>query len=291
MESKSINTPLIVIAGETASGKTALALAMAQQFNGEIICADSRTVYRGMDIGSAKPGLAEQCLVKHYLLDISTVDKPINVSDFKILATKAIADITSRKKIPFLVGGSGLYIDAILFDYAFSGGPDFELRKQLEELSVEDLQAMLSAKGIPLPNNARNPRHLIRRIETGGAVRLSTRIRPDSLVIGLQLSKEELDRRIEKRTHAMMSSGIEAEARLLSQQYGWKYPSMQTIGYQEFEPYLRGESTLEEVETKITRHTIQYAKRQRTWFKRRSYMNYICNETEAVDLITSFLNK
>lgn len=291
MEPQSNDPPLIVILGETASGKTSLSLQLAQRFSGEIIAADSRTVYKGMDIGTAKPTLAEQEQVPHHLLDITTPDLPITAAQYKVLAQAAIADISGRGKIPFMVGGTGLYIDAVLFDFTFRQQSDPKERRKLQELSVEELQGRLQEAGIPLPLNERNPRHLIRQLETRGEVAKAQDLRHNTLILGMQIDREVLKERIRLRTETMFAAGLEQEARTLSESYGWRVPAMQTIGYQEFEPYFSGKHPLEEVKQEIVRNTIRFAKRQRSWFRRNKAIHYICNVDEAVDLITTFLNK
>lgn len=291
MESEPNNPPLIVIVGETASGKTSLSLQLAQRFSGEIIAADSRTVYAGMDIGTAKPSAEEQASVPHHLLDISTPDKPITAAQYKLLAQQQIKVIAAEGHVPFLVGGSGLYIDAVLYDFSFRPLPDPAERSRLQRLSVDELQGLLQDADIPLPTNERNPRHLIRQLETNGQVAHAQTLRPNTLVLGIQTDRELLKERIGQRVDAMIDAGLEEEVRSLSGQYGWQTSAMQTIGYQEFQPYFAGERSLEEVKQEIVRNTVRYAKRQRSWFKRNTAIKYICNVDEAVDLITTFLNK
>jgi tRNA dimethylallyltransferase len=161
---------LIAIVGETASGKSALALDLAERYNGEIIAADSRTVYRGMDIGTAKPSVADRARVPHHLIDIADPDQSISAADFQRLAYKAIADIQAREKNAFLVGGTGLYIDAVLYNFKFHGPADLAERAKLEKLSVVELRQQLQDEGTPLPTNQNNPRHLVRQLETKGGI-------------------------------------------------------------------------------------------------------------------------
>ena len=135
--------PLIAIVGSTASGKTELAIGLAEAYNGEIICADSRTIYRGMDIGTAKPTADERSRVRHHLLDIIDPNQRLSVAEFKQLAESTISDIHNRGKVPFLVGGSGLYIDSILYDYTFASEADPKLRTKLDGMSSEELIELL----------------------------------------------------------------------------------------------------------------------------------------------------
>jgi tRNA dimethylallyltransferase len=289
-----VATPkLVVIVGETASGKTALAIELAQRFNGEVIAADSRTLYRGMDIATAKPSAAEQAAVKHHLIDVSTPDKPLNVSNFKKLAIEAIDDISARGKLPFLVGGTGLYIDAILYDFQFNNGVDQEYRDSLGAKSVTELQEMLAERDIPLPENTLNKRHLIRKLETGGAVAGCSELRPSTLVLGLQLDREVLKYRVGKRIEAMWGSGVVEEAARLRALYPEELDPLKTPGYKVLWQLLEGVITEDEVKAALAKADLQLAKRQRTWFKRNKSIHWLTNRdnfTESVGLITTLLS-
>ena len=285
------NTPLIVILGPTASGKSALAMELAQKCNGEIIAADSRTVYRGMDIGTAKPSQADQDQVKHHLLDIVDPDQWFSVADFQERAIAAIDDITSRGKVPFLVGGSGLYIDAVIYNFRFRKQSDPDERKKLERLSVAELQHLLRQRGISLPPNGNNPRHLIRTLETAGEVGERTTLRPKTLVIGLAKPAADLESAIRTRVDRMVESGFVAEVEKLLGQYGSERSALRAPGYTEFREYLAGNLTLEQAKQQFVRAHRQYAKRQMTWFKRNKDIVWISKTEDAVDLVTTFLNK
>jgi tRNA dimethylallyltransferase len=291
MGSQPDQTPLIVIVGETASGKSALALALATQFNGEIIAADSRTIYKDLSIGTAKPTPDEQRLVPHHLLDAVTPDQSFSVAQFKTLANKAINDIGARGKIPFLVGGTGLYVDAVLYDFVFRDKPDEKLRQELSGLSVEELQERLLKNGIALPENARNPRHLIRALETGGASMERHDLRPNTLVLGLTIDREALREKITKRVDLMVGQGFIEEVRAAANKYGWEAPALQSTGYKAFRRYIEKDLSLDEAKALFVRNDLQLAKRQRTWFKRNADIHWICKKEEAVDLMTTFLNK
>jgi tRNA dimethylallyltransferase len=289
-----VATPkLVVIVGETASGKTALAIELAQRFNGEIIAADSRTLYRGMDIATAKPSAAEQAAVRHHLIDVSTPDKPLNVSDFKKLATEAINDITARGKLPFLVGGTGLYIDAILYDFQFNNGVDQALRDSLGTKTLAELQGMLAERDIPLPENPLNKRHLIRKLETNGAVAAKGELRPNTLVLGLQLDREVLNERIEQRIDVMFASGVIEEAAKLKATYSGELDPLKTPGYKALWQLLDDAITEQEAKALFAQADRHLAKRQRTWFKRNKSIHWLSNRdksTQFVDLITTLLN-
>ena len=292
MESLTNVPPLIVIVGQTASGKSELALQLAKRYNGEIICADSRTVYRGMDIGTAKPSQQDQKLVPHHLLDIAEPDQPITAADFKQRAQERMQDIASRGKTAFLVGGTGLYIDAVLFNFSFSSSVLPGIRQELNKKSVQELQTMLLKKGLALPENTKNPRHLIRQLETGGVSNQKTALRQNTLVLSTPfLDQPTLKERLTRRLNGMLKQGLEKEVQTLVARFGWDCPALQTIGYQEFKPYFAGEVTLGEVKTAVVQHSIQYARRQKTWFKRNRHLHLIYKKEDAVDLITSLLNK
>lgn len=251
------NRPLLAIVGPTASGKTSLAVTLAKQFNGKIICADSRTVYKGMDIGTAKPAVPEQQGIPHYLLDIVEPGQPFTVADFKHQAEAAIRDIQSQGKLPVLVGGSGLYIDSVLFDYDFNGS-----------LTERDSQ---------------NPRHL-----SSEAPKQKAELRANTLVLGLEVSPELLEQRIRRRIEAMFEAGIADEAQRLGQKYGWEIEAMKT--YLPLREYLDGVETKEQAIEKMVIKDRRLAKKQRTWFKRNISIQAVTDLSKAVDLTTTFLN-
>jgi tRNA dimethylallyltransferase len=291
MESKPNNTPLIVIVGETASGKTALGIELAKRFNGEIIAADSRTVYRGLSIGTAKPTIQEMDGVQHHLLDVVDPDEHFSAADFKRLANKGMADIAGRGRLPIMVGGTGLYVDSIIYDFAFRPAPNPGLRAKLEKLSVEELQDIISARGLPLPENPKNPRHLIRVIETDGRREVQNTLRENTLIIGLSIDREVLKEKLAKRVDVMVEAGLIDELQRAAKQFGWDAPALQATGYKAFRQYIAGEVTLEKAKTLFVRNDLMLAKRQRTWFRRNKSIHWICKKEEAVDLITTFLNK
>jgi tRNA dimethylallyltransferase len=291
VESQPDRTPLVAIVGETASGKSALALRLAERFNGEIIAADSRTVYRGMDIGTAKPSAEERARIRHHLLDIAAPDTQVTAAEFKRLAQEVIRDITARGKLPFLVGGSGLYIDAVIYDFTFAPKANDAERAKWQQLSVEELQVELSERGIPLPTNSRNPRHLIRQLETRGVEVSRGPLRQDILLIGVCAEREALRTKILQRVDAMVKNGLVEEVRSLAQKYGWSAPGLQAPGYKAFHEYIDGQIDLEAAKQRFVHNDMQLAKRQRTWFRRNKSIHWIWKEAEAVDLITTFLNK
>ncbi len=252
--------PLVVIVGPTASGKTSLAIELAQKFDGEIICADSRTVYKDMDIGTAKPTINERAMVPHHLLDVVSPDEPFTVVDFKKLANRAIADIEARGKLPIMVGGSGLYIDAVLFDYAF---------------------APKGAKRDP-----ENPRHLSKT-----EPQVKQELRPNTLVIGLNPDLDILKQRITQRVDQMVDSGFLDEVQKLLAKYEPGIKALQAPGYKAFQSYLENKISLEDAKALFVRNDYLLARRQRTWFKRNKSIHWLNNREKIVDFVTTFLNK
>jgi len=285
---------LLVILGPTASGKSDLAIKIAKLFNGEIISADSRQIYKEMNIGTAKPSKDAQ----HHLLDIIKPDKHFSVAQYKELAYKIIKDIQSKGKLPILCGGTGLYISSIIENWQFPKVPPQEkLRKELEKKSIEDLFAIYQkldlngAKSI----DKKNKRRLIRAIEVCKAndnpfwqQRKNNKPLFDVLIIGIKLPKEELKKRIAKRIKKMMQMGLEIEVKTLVKKYKW-ISSLQTIGYQEWKEYFNNKINKKEVQNLIELHTIQYSKRQMTWFKKMKDVQWIEKPEQAIKLTQLFL--
>jgi tRNA dimethylallyltransferase len=284
--------PLIAIVGPTASGKSALALQIALASWGEIVCADSRTVYRGMDIGTAKPTASEQALVRHHLLDLLPPNQPYSAAQFKADALGAITDIHARGKLPILVGGTGLYINAILYDYRFPAGSSNAVRHQLERLPRAELVARLQqvdperAAAVDL----RNPRRVIRAIETAGLPRLAPKTLPgDARVIGLNPGLAELEQRIATRTRQMLTTGLVEEVQTLLRRFDPIIEPLHTIGYTETIAHLHEEITAVELESQINLHTRQLAKRQVTWFKRNPDIHWVSTVPAGLKLAASFI--
>lgn len=268
--------PLIVISGPTASGKSALALELAERYNGEIICADSRTVYRGMDIGTAKPTEADQARVPHHLLDVVNPDVRFTAADFQHLARVAIQDIRRRGGIPFVVGGTGLYIDGLVLDYEFGNDANPTMRSVLEQSSIDQLQAMIKNQHMVMPENSKNKRYLIRALEQDGINknRMAT-IDKNTLVVAITASKHELDERIRSRAVEMFQNGVIEEAKRLSEQFGWDSESMTGNIYPIIRKYLEHDITLDQaIEQSIVRDR-HLAKRQITWLKRHDFVQWL----------------
>ena len=286
--------PLLVIVGETASGKTELAIRLARHFVGEIICADSWTVRREADIGTAKPTAAERASVPHHLLDVVGPEEDFTAAVFKRLAQEAIKDIANRGKLPILVGGTGLYVDGVIYDYSFLPAGDRGARERLNTMSIGALLAEIEALGIELGDvDVRNKRRLIRLIETEGAVPARNELRSNTLIIGLKPDSETRRQRIENRADAMLAAGLEAEVRGLVERYGWDCEALKGVGYAQWRDYFLGEQSLAQTRQKIIKANLDLAKRQRTWFKRNKSIRWFStpvNQQAVVDLITTFLN-
>lgn len=281
---------LVVILGPTASGKSDLALMLAKKFNGEIICADSRTVYKGMDLGTAKPDVSEQKAVIHHLLDVVNPDQSYNAVDFKRDALEAIDDITNRQKVPFLVGGSGMYIDSVVFGYQFRP-VNVKFRDELELLDLDELQKRAIGVGLDKGSlDFKNKRRLIRMVETGGIVQKNTKLRKDTLIIGLDIDREKLYRRIEDRVDAMIESGFNEEVKRLYEKYDQNLKAFDAPGYRPFFRYLENKISLDDAKQEFIRNDKLLARKQKTWFKRNKSIHWVDNSSKAVEITTTFLN-
>lgn len=288
-----LNQPLIAIVGETASGKSDLATLIAKRFNGEIVNADSWSVYRGFDIGTAKPTLRQRQQIPHHLIDVADPREGFNAARFKDMAEAAIADILSRGKVPILSGGTGLYIDSIIFNYSFLPPGSPSERQEYNKMTIAQLTDLISAKGYSADGiDTRNKRRLVRLLETGGQRPKSQPIREDILVIGMRLPKEQLLQSIIKRTSKMMNGGLEEEVKQLVKKYGWEIEPMKGIGYREFRSYWDNDAvTIDDVAKKIINDSLALAKKQKTWLQRNNSIHWIVNSGEAIDITTTFLNK
>jgi tRNA dimethylallyltransferase len=282
-------TKLVAIVGPTGSGKSALAMEVARRHNGEIICADSRTVYKGMDIGTAKPTHEEQAEIPHHLLDVVEPGETFTAVDFKVRAFKAINEINSRGNLPIVVGGTGLYIDALLFDYKFGSTADPDIRRELLEKSVEELQNLCRENDIEIPSNQQNKRHLVRAIELGGLLNHKKKLRKDTIIVGITIERSDLRERITSRAQSMVTAGIVKEVKSLSQQYGWENEAMTGNIYKVFREVVKGTKDIHQALEEVIRSDMRLAKRQGTWFKRNPHIYWDAQPGVLLTKIEQFL--
>lgn len=314
---------LIVIVGPTASGKTDLGIALAKRFNGEVISADSRLVYTGMNIGTAKPegawriGTLDEMRgkigalfgggarvfevegVPHWGIDLITPDREFSVAEYKSYCEDRIRDILRRDKLPIIVGGTGLWIDAVVDNLSIPEvPPNPAIRAELEPRALDDLFAefkRLDPIGAEVIDR-HNKRRLVRALEvcrvTGkpfSAQQLKGNPKYDVLKIGPDVSKEELDRRIDSRVEKMIATGLVDEVRGLMKTYGLNDTAMTGIGYRQVAFFLNGKANLAAVIDDIKRDTRAYAKRQMTWFKRDERIKWVKGVEEVEKLVETFL--
>ncbi len=305
---------LVSVVGPTASGKTSLSVELAKRFDGEVVSADSMQIYRGMTIATAKPTAEEMQGVPHHMMDFLPPDKSYSVACFVSDAKRCIRDIDRRGKLPFLVGGTGLYVDSLLNDLSFSGDTrDEALSERLKQAYLKDgAEPLLQELESFDPETARrlrgepNPKRLIRAIEiyrtTGVTIsEQNRRSRPSespysTVKLGINFrDREKLYERINRRVDLMLEQGLTEEAeKVLSSNLS--FTSGMAIGYKELAPYFRGEAKLEDCIEKLKRETRRYAKRQLTWFRRDKEINWLYPDDytsfeELFDTAVQIINK
>lgn len=290
---------IIAIVGPTASGKTGLGIYLAQKLGGEIVSADSRQVYKGLDIGTGKATKKEMAGVRHHLLNVASPKRQFTVDEFVTKGRRAISLIYQTKKIPIVVGGTGLYADMLLGAMSYPAvPPNPALRRRLERLSPAQLLAQLR-KLDPARAATVEPHHqrrIIRAIEVAKAVGKTPPPAPaapyDVLWLGLNPSDAKLKSNIKKRLHARLGAGMVAEARRLHAK-GLSYKRMSELGleYRFLAALLKGELTKEEFALGLERAIWHYAKRQRRWFKRNKNLVKVANKAEALRLAKKFLSR
>jgi tRNA dimethylallyltransferase len=298
---------LLVILGPTAVGKTSLSLQIAQQFKGEIVSADSRLFYRGMDIGTAKPSAAEQGLVPHHLIDICSPDETLTLGEYQRLAYQTIDGVLANSRLPMLVGGTGQYIKAVVEGWGIPEvPPQPKLREALEALAGPELARWLQRldPGAAQKIDARNVRRVIRALEvtlvSGIPISELQRKNPppyDICMIGLIRDRETLYQRIDERVDEMMAAGLLAELEALrAAGYSRSLPAMSGLGYQQLWAHLAGEMTLAEAVERIKFETHRFARQQNTWFRQDDPriawfdMGEVGGETAVVGHVQSWLN-
>lgn len=267
-----------IILGPTASGKTAVAIELAKKLNGEIISADSMQIYKGMDIGTAKPSIEERQGIPHHLFDIAEPDETYSVAMFQQAAKACIEDIIIRGKVPIVAGGTGLYLNALTYDLDFTEtSQDSAFREELMQKDALMLYDMLSKQDAQaaMRIHPHDKKRIVRRLEilkNEGSAKDYVFRRPNEayqfIMAGLTTDRAVLYERINRRVDGMVEQGLVEEVKALAQTYTNASTSMQAIGYKELLCYLQGNDTLESAVEKIKRNSRRYAKRQWIWFKR-----------------------
>lgn len=281
-----MNNKVIAVVGATASGKTSYAIDLARKIGGEIISADSRLVYKGMDIGTAKPTIEEMQGIPHYMIDVVEPEFNYSAGLYAKEAKRCIEDIVSRGKVPIVVGGTGLYYRVLLENYDLPDvKPDYELRENLYKYSCEELLEMLLNLDEKAGNSVEknDKKKLIRYIEiiklTGKPLDLARGKRDkefDVEWIGLNFPREILYDRINKRVDQMIELGLVEETQELLEKHGRISNITDTIGYREIISYLDGELSLDDAKDKLKQNTRNYAKRQLTWFRKNEEIKWNC---------------
>lgn len=276
---------IIAVVGPTAVGKTALGIELAKRFNGEIISGDSQQVYHHLDIGTAKATLEEQAEAPHHLIDVREVDEAYSAYDFVKEASAAIEDITSRGKLPIIVGGTGLYLQSLLEGYHLGGQVNQEevlaYRQELEQLADAVLFDKIAEQDIEIPEL--NRRRAIRALElaTFGQDLENKETPYDALLIGLNDDRQVLYERINHRVDVMVEKGLLDEAKWLYDNHR-DVQAARAIGYKELFPYFAGQASLEESVDKLKQNTRRFAKRQLTWFRNRMAVSfYMVSESDV----------
>jgi len=290
---------VLVIIGPTASGKTSFGIKCAQSFDGEIISGDSIQIYKGLNIGSAKATLDELSQAKHHLVDIKEPNDNYSVKEFQELSRSLISEISSKDKLPIIVGGTGLYIKACLYDYEFFD--EAEPDDQFQNLTNEDIYNELLIKDpkalekIHINNRKRLVRalNIVNKHELGISTikdRQEHKMLYDAKIIGLDLAREELYKRIDTRIDDMISSGLIDEIKtLLKKGVTFENQSMQGIGYKEFKDYFNGKMSLEECIEKVKINTKHFAKRQYTFFNNQLPVEWHQDKEKAFEEIKKWL--
>ena len=298
-----MKTKIIVVAGPTASGKTALGIEIAKAVGGEIISADSMQIYKGMSVATAAPTREERAQAPHRLTEFLERNESFSVSDFCRLAGEAVKDITEKGAVPIIVGGTGLFIDSFVDNIKFTPAQtDPALRENLMKKSADELYGELcavdpeSARGIHKNNKKRVARALEIYYSSGSTKSFqneNSRLEETPyetlyFVIGFK-DREKLYQRINRRVDIMLENGLVDEARRCLTEKGAN--SAQAIGHKELKPYFYGEASLEEAAENLKRETRRYAKRQITWFKRRKNAVWLYADADGADIVQTAINK
>ena len=297
---------VIVICGPTASGKTALSIELAKRINGEIVSCDSMQIYKDMNIGTAKPTIEEMQGIKHYLIDFVSPDERYSVADYKNDAKKAIKEILQKGKVPIIVGGTGLYVDSLIYEIEYPNIEfDEKYRQELEEIAEQDGLEKLYQQAKEIDPDAtekiseNDKKRILRILEIYHATGKNKteqekesrkkEVEYDYKVFALNWDREKLYKRINKRVDIMIEQGLIDEVRQIYQKYE-KFPTaMQGLGYKEVVEYLNKEITKEEMIEKIKQETRRYAKRQLTWFRKNKQTIWLDAQNEIENNIKIIL--
>ena len=297
---------VIVICGPTASGKTSLSIALAKKINGEIVSSDSMQIYKDMDIGTAKPSEEEMQGIKHYLIGIIEPDKRYSVADYKEDAKKAIKEILQKGKVPIIVGGTGLYIDSLIYEIEypnieFDSKYRAELEKQVEEQGLEKIYQKAKEIDPEAVNKIsyNDKKRILRILEIYHATGKTKteqekesrkkEVEYDYQVYALKWDREKLYERINARVDIMLENGLVEEVKNIMRKYNEFPTAMQGLGYKEVVEYLNGDLTKQEMEDKIKRETRRYAKRQMTWFRKNKQTIWLNAEDDTQNNIQIIL--
>ncbi|MFR2571036.1 MAG: tRNA (adenosine(37)-N6)-dimethylallyltransferase MiaA [Clostridia bacterium] len=297
---------VIVICGPTASGKTSLSIALAKKINGEIVSSDSMQIYKDMDIGTAKPSEEEMQGIKHYLIGIIEPDKRYSVADYKEDAKKAIKEILQKGKVPIIVGGTGLYIDSLIYEIEypnieFDSKYRAELEKQVEEQGLEKIYQKAKEIDPEAVNkiSCNDKKRILRILEIYHATGKTKteqekesrkkEVEYDYQVYALKWDREKLYERINARVDIMLENGLVEEVKNIMRKYNEFPTAMQGLGYKEVVEYLNGDLTKQEMEDKIKRETRRYAKRQMTWFRKNKQTIWLNAEDDTQNNIQIIL--
>lgn len=291
---------VLVIVGQTAVGKTAMSIRLAKALNGEIINGDAMQVYKDLNIVTDKITKEKMQGVPHHLLDIKTIDEDYSVEEYQSNIRKVISEVTSRGKLPIIVGGTGLYVKAALYDYTFEKQEvsNREIEEKYKDFSNDDLYEILkkidpkSCESIH-KNNRRRVLRAIAIYETSGTTKSEIIDKQkheqlyDSIIICLQLDKELINKKIDDRIEEMFNEGLIEEVKT----HKTNSTASKAIGYKEVTSYLNNEISLNEAKELMKIHTHQYAKRQRTWFRTQLEVNFIDNDENAFDKINNIIKE
>ncbi len=303
-----MNKPkVIVICGPTASGKTALSIELAKQIDGQIVSADSMQIYKDMDIGSAKPTIEEMCGIKHYMIDFVLPDSRYSVADYQRQATISIEEILKNGKTPIVVGGTGLYVDSLIYGIKYNEIEfDEEYREKLENIVKKEGLDKLYEMAVQIDYEAmqkisKNDKkrilrvleiyHQTRKTKTQQEAESKEEIKYDYKIFAINMDREILYDRINRRVDIMISQGLIEEVQNILKKYNTYPTAMQALGYKEIRQYLEGELTKQEAIEKIKQETRRYAKRQLTWFRKNKqtvWLDGLQSKQNNIDIILSY---